>query len=136
MDLYQLLVQPLSYEFMQRAMLAALLIGAISGVVGCFIVVRGMSFFGEALGHSILPGVAVAYILKADLFVGGLVAGIGTALGIGAGVMTLAATTGSLPTWQFIAGVAGLAVLLMLVTSTPIATYAAFRDPLRILRVP
>jgi putative ABC transport system permease protein len=50
--------------------------------------------------------------------------------------MTLAATTGSLPTWQFIAGVAGLAVLLMLVTSTPIATYAAFRDPLRILRVP
>lgn len=68
---------------MQRAMLAALLIGAISGVVGCFIVVRGMSFFGEALGHSILPGVAVAYILKADLFVGGLVAGIGTALGIG-----------------------------------------------------
>lgn len=61
---------------------------------------------------------------------------IGTALGIGAGVMTLAATTGSLPTWQFIAGVAGLAVLLMLVTSTPIATYAAFRDPLRILRVP
>ncbi len=83
MDLYQLLVQPLTYEFMQRAMLAALLIGAISGVVGCFIVVRGMSFFGEALGHSILPGVAIAYILKADLFLGGLIAGIGTAIGIG-----------------------------------------------------
>lgn len=83
MDLYQTLVQPLTYEFMQRAMLAALLIGAVSGVVGCFIVVRGMSFFGDALSHSILPGVAVAYILKADLFLGGLVAGIGTALGIG-----------------------------------------------------
>lgn len=83
MDLYQLLVQPLTYEFMQRAMLAALLIGAISGVVGCFVVVRGMSFFGDALSHSILPGVAIAYIFGADLFVGGLVAGIATALGIG-----------------------------------------------------
>ena len=43
MDLYQLLIQPLTYEFMQRALLAALLIGGISGVIGCFIVVRGMS---------------------------------------------------------------------------------------------
>ncbi|MFN8450934.1 MAG: metal ABC transporter permease [Anaerolineae bacterium] len=83
MDLYQLLVQPLTYEFMQRAMLAALMIGAISGVIDCFVVVRGMSFFGDALSHSILPGVAIAYIFGADLFVGGLVAGIATALGIG-----------------------------------------------------
>jgi manganese/iron transport system permease protein len=83
MDLYQLLIQPLTYEFMQRAMLAAILIGGVSGVIGCFIVVRGMSFFGEALGHSILPGVAIAYIFKADLFLGGLIAGIGTAIGIG-----------------------------------------------------
>lgn len=83
MDLYQLLIQPLTYEFMQRAMIAAILVGGISGVIGCFIVVRGMSFFGEALGHSILPGVAIAYILKADLFLGGLIAGIGTAIGIG-----------------------------------------------------
>jgi manganese/iron transport system permease protein len=82
-DLYQTLLQPLTYEFMQRALVAALLIGAISGVIGCFIVVRGMSFFGDALSHSILPGVAVAYIFRADLFLGGLVAGIATALGIG-----------------------------------------------------
>ncbi|MBI1257768.1 MAG: manganese ABC transporter permease [Chloroflexi bacterium] len=68
---------------MQRAMIATLLIAAISGVIGCFIVVRGMSFFGEALGHSILPGVAVAYIFGANLFIGGLVAGVLTALGIG-----------------------------------------------------
>jgi ABC-type Mn2+/Zn2+ transport system permease subunit len=81
--LYQTLLQPLTYEFMQRALVAALLIGAISGVIGCFIVVRGMSFFGDALSHSILPGVAVAYIFRADLFLGGLVAGIATALGIG-----------------------------------------------------
>lgn len=83
MDLYQLLVQPLTYEFMQRALVASLLIGGISGVVGCFIVVRGMSFFGDALSHSILPGVAIAYIFGADLFLGGLIAGVSTALGIG-----------------------------------------------------
>ena len=83
MDLYQLLIHPLTYDFMQRAMIATLLIAAISGVIGCFIVVRGMSFFGEALGHSILPGVAVAYIFGANLFVGGLIAGVITALGIG-----------------------------------------------------
>ncbi|MEO8395221.1 MAG: metal ABC transporter permease [Chloroflexota bacterium] len=83
MDLYQLLIHPLTYDFMQRAMIATLLIAAISGVIGCFIVVRGMSFFGEALGHSILPGVAVAYIFGANLFIGGLIAGVITALGIG-----------------------------------------------------
>jgi ABC-type Mn2+/Zn2+ transport system permease subunit len=83
MDLYQLLIHPLTYDFMQRAMIATLLIAAISGVIGCFIIVRGMSFFGEALGHSILPGVAVAYIFGANLFIGGLIAGVITALGIG-----------------------------------------------------
>ena len=83
MDLYQLLIHPLTYDFMQRAIVATLLIAAISGVIGCFIIVRGMSFFGEALGHSILPGVAVAYIFGANLFIGGLLAGVITALGIG-----------------------------------------------------
>lgn len=60
----------------------------------------------------------------------------GIALGIAGGLAALAATTGSLPTWQFVAGVAGLALLLTLGAAAPIATYAAHRDPLRILRVP
>ncbi len=60
----------------------------------------------------------------------------GIALGTTAGVATLAATTGSLPSWRFVAGVAGLALLLTLTTATPIAAHAAHRDPLRILRVP
>lgn len=61
---------------------------------------------------------------------------IGIVAGTGAGLATLTATTGSLPTWRFVVGVAGLALLLTLATATPIATYAAHRDPLRILRVP
>ncbi|GAB4331546.1 MAG: metal ABC transporter permease [Phototrophicales bacterium] len=103
MSLQEIFLDPLSREFMQRAIIAALLVGAISGVVGAFVVVRGMSFFGDALAHSVLPGVAVAYIygggaaaipIVSDLlqgieqeslrlFVGGLMAGIFAALLIG-----------------------------------------------------
>ncbi len=61
---------------------------------------------------------------------------IGIVLGIAGGLAALAATTGSLPTWRFVAGVGGLALLLTLAAAAPIATYAAHRDPLRILRVP
>jgi ABC-type Mn2+/Zn2+ transport system permease subunit len=79
----QLLVDPLQYTFMQRGVLAVVLVGAISGVVGCYVVVRGMAFFGDALAHSILPGVAVVYIGGGEIFIGGLVAGVVAALGIG-----------------------------------------------------
>lgn len=76
-------IDPLQFAFMERALMAAILVGLTSGLVGSFVVVRGMSFFGDALAHSILPGVAIAYIYGQDIFLGGLVAGIGTAIGIG-----------------------------------------------------
>lgn len=88
MDILTYLQEPLNYQFMQRAMLAIVLIGAISGVVGCYVVVRGMAFFGDALAHTIVPGVAVSYVaaggaIGSHLFIGGLVAGVISALGIG-----------------------------------------------------
>jgi ABC-type Mn2+/Zn2+ transport system permease subunit len=84
----ELLLRPLSYGFMQNALVAVVLIGIVSGVIGCYVVIRGMSFFGDALAHSVLPGVAVAYIVTGGasggaLFLGGLVAGLFSALGIG-----------------------------------------------------
>ncbi|GAB4575572.1 MAG: metal ABC transporter permease [Anaerolineae bacterium] len=82
MDL-ALLLDPLQFAFMQRALLAVILIGLISGVIGSYVVVRGMAFFGDAVAHGTLPGVAVAYITGQDLLLGGLVAGIAVALGIG-----------------------------------------------------
>jgi manganese/iron transport system permease protein len=82
MDLINLLLDPLQYAFMQRGMLAVLLIGAISGVVGCYVVVRGMSFFTDAVAHATLPGVAIAYIAGGSLFWGGLVAGVVVAVGM------------------------------------------------------
>lgn len=57
-------------------------------------------------------------------------------MGGGAGLAVVAATTGSLPMWRFVVGVAGLTVLVAVATAAPIATYAAYRDPPRILGVP
>jgi ABC-type Mn2+/Zn2+ transport system permease subunit len=81
-----ILLDPLQFEFMQRALLAVVLIGAVSGVIGAYVVTRGMAFLGDALAHSLLPGVAIAYISGASgqgLLLGGLIAGILAALGIG-----------------------------------------------------
>jgi manganese/iron transport system permease protein len=56
------LLEPLGFAFMQRGFVAALLVGVVCAIVGCYIVLRGMAFLGEALGHAILPGVAVGYL--------------------------------------------------------------------------
>jgi manganese/iron transport system permease protein len=79
--------EPLQYTFMLRAMATAILVGAVGGTVGSFVVLRGMAFFGDALAHAILPGVAVAYLVggaNGPLLWGAMAAAVGTALGIGA----------------------------------------------------
>lgn len=82
------LLAPLQYQFMIRGLLAAMTVGIVCGVLGTYVVLRGMAFFGDALAHAILPGVAVAYLIgggaQGPLFLGALVAGVGTALSIGA----------------------------------------------------
>ncbi len=69
---------------MQRGMLAGAIVGVLCAVVGCFVVLRSMAFIGDAMAHAVLPGVAVAYLLQGDLFVGALGAALAVALGIGA----------------------------------------------------
>jgi len=63
MNFIDLLLTPLSYSFMVRGLTAAVLTGIVCAVIGVYVVVRGMAFFGDALAHSILPGVAVGYLL-------------------------------------------------------------------------
>ena len=58
------LLEPFSYAFMQRGLIASLLVGIVCAVVGTYIVLRGMAFFGDALAHTILPGVAVGYLVS------------------------------------------------------------------------
>jgi manganese/iron transport system permease protein len=77
------LFEPLSYSFMQRGLMASLMVGVLCAVVGCYVVLRSMAFLGDAMAHAILPGVAIAYLLKGNLFFGALVAAVIVALSIG-----------------------------------------------------
>lgn len=97
-DIAWYLGQPLDVPLILRAMEAAIVVGIVSGVVGSLVVVRGMSFFGDALAHAILPGVAFMYQRSQQgnlpqlpggkdqdpLFWGGLGAGLISAITIGA----------------------------------------------------
>jgi len=77
------LSEPFTLAFMQRALLASLLVGVVCSVLGCYVVLRSMAFLGDAMAHAILPGVAVAYLFDANLLVGALVAALIVAAGIG-----------------------------------------------------
>jgi manganese/iron transport system permease protein len=77
------ILAPLSYAFMQRGLLAALMVGVLCAVIGCYVVLRSMAFLGDALAHAVLPGVAVAYLLGRNLTLGALVAALVVALGVG-----------------------------------------------------
>lgn len=76
------LTNPLTYAFMQRGLLAALMVGVLCAVIGCYVVLRSMAFLGDAMAHAVLPGIAIAYLLSANLTVGALIAAIVVALGI------------------------------------------------------
>ena len=84
----EFILEPLTYTFMVRGMVATILVGTVCAVVGTYVVLRGMAFFGDALAHAILPGIAVGYLVgggaRGPLFVWALVAAIISALGIGA----------------------------------------------------
>jgi len=71
------------YEFLQKALVTSVMVGIISGVIGCFIVLRGMALMGDAISHAVLPGVAISYLLGINFFIGAVVTGIATAIGIG-----------------------------------------------------
>ena len=78
------LLDPLQNAFMVRALIASALIGLTCSVVGVYVVLRNLAFIGDGLAHASFAGIVIAYILKINLYVGGLVFAIITALGIGA----------------------------------------------------
>ena len=86
--LLNLILEPLSYAFMVRGILAALMVGAVCALVGTYVVLRGMAFFGDALAHAILPGIAIGYLVgggaREPLFWGALLAAVISSIGIGA----------------------------------------------------
>ncbi|MFS8881130.1 metal ABC transporter permease, partial [Synechococcus sp. H55.11] len=78
--LWHTLADPLRFAFMQRALLVAVAIGVLCAVVGSYLLVQSLALLGDALSHSLLPGLAIAYLLDLNLFVGAFVAGLLSAL--------------------------------------------------------
>lgn len=71
------------YDFLQSALLTAIMVGIMSGIIGSFIILRGMSLMGDAISHAVLPGVAVAYMLGINILIGASIFGVLAALLIG-----------------------------------------------------
>jgi ABC-type Mn2+/Zn2+ transport system permease subunit len=84
----EVIATPLQYAFMVRGLIAALMVGTVCAVLGTYVVLRGMAFFGDALAHAILPGVAVGYLVgggaRDPVFWWALVTAILSAFGINA----------------------------------------------------
>lgn len=73
----------IEYDFLQKALLTSIMVGVICGVIGCFIILRGMALMGDAISHAVLPGVAISYALGINFFFGAVFTGVLTAIGIG-----------------------------------------------------
>lgn len=67
-------------SFLPKALLIAVVAAVVCGVVGTYVVLRGMAFIGDAVAHAVFPGLAVAFVLSGNLVLGGTVAGVATAV--------------------------------------------------------
>jgi ABC-type Mn2+/Zn2+ transport system permease subunit len=77
------LLAPLGYEFFVRAMAAAALVGLVCAIVGSYMILRGLSYMGDAISHAAFPGVVAAYLVNGPFYLGAAVAAVLTALAIG-----------------------------------------------------
>lgn len=66
----------MKYEFLQNALLTSIIVGAVSGLIGSFIILRGMSLMGDAISHAVLPGVAASYMMGANYMIGASLFGL------------------------------------------------------------
>ena len=83
MDPIGFFLDPMAYGFMRLGLIAALLVGILCAVMGTFVVLKGLAFIGDAVSHAAFPGLVIAYIVGAPLYIGGAIAAVATALAIG-----------------------------------------------------
>jgi ABC-type Mn2+/Zn2+ transport system permease subunit len=83
MDILGFFTNPLAYGFIQRGLVAAVIVGIVCAVMGAFVVLKGIAFIGDAVSHASFPGVVIAFMLGLPIYLGGAVAAVGTALAIG-----------------------------------------------------
>ena len=77
------LTDPFQYSFMVRALVVSVLVGVMCPLVGGYVVSKGLGFMGDALAHSVLPGMLIAFIVGVSPFLGIVPAGVAVALLIG-----------------------------------------------------
>ncbi|MBW4429436.1 MAG: metal ABC transporter permease [Nostoc desertorum CM1-VF14] len=70
------LIEPLQYGFMQRSLVIAILVGMLCAVVGSYLMVQRLALLGDAISHSVLPGLAIAFMIGANIYVGAFIAGV------------------------------------------------------------
>lgn len=70
-----LFLEPLSFEFMRNAIATAILLGVLCAVVGSFLIVQRMGLLGDVIAHAVLPGLAIAFFLGIDIFLGAFISG-------------------------------------------------------------
>lgn len=73
MDIF---LEPLQYGFMQRSLVIAVVVGVICALVGSYLMVQRLALLGDAISHSVLPGLAIAFLWDLNLFIGAFLAGI------------------------------------------------------------
>jgi manganese/iron transport system permease protein len=72
----EILIEPLQYAFMQRSLMMAIIVGIICAVVGSYLMVQRLALLGDAISHSVLPGMAIAFLIDANIFVGAFISGV------------------------------------------------------------
>ncbi len=77
------LLEPFQHAFMQHAFAAIVLVGIICGVMGVFVILRGLAFMGDAIAHAVFPGVVISYVIGGNFLVGAVVAATLVSLAIG-----------------------------------------------------
>lgn len=77
------LTVPLSYGFMQRGLVVAVLVGVVCALLSCYLVLKGWSLMGDAVSHAVLPGIVLAHVLSLPLSIGAFAAGLTCALATG-----------------------------------------------------
>lgn len=76
------LISPLQYGFMQRSLVIAIIVGLLCAIVGSYLMVQRLALLGDAISHSVLPGLAIAFIIGANIFLGAFIAGVASTMAI------------------------------------------------------
>ena len=76
------LISPLQYGFMQRSLVIAIIVGLLCAIVGSYLMVQRLALLGDAISHSVLPGLAIAFMIGANIFLGAFIAGVLSTLAI------------------------------------------------------